>query len=79
MKNYHVTKNPNGTWNVRREKSERASKVVKTQKEAEKISKQLANKNGGGEVVIHGENGKIRDKDTVAPAKDPMPPKDRVH
>lgn len=33
----------------------------------------------GGEVVIHGRDGRIRDKDTMSPAKDPNPPKDTKH
>jgi hypothetical protein len=33
----------------------------------------------GGEVVIHGPDGRIRDKDTMPPAKDPNPPKDTKH
>jgi hypothetical protein len=42
----------------------------RTQANAEKAAKsQLAGK--GGEVVIHGREGKIRDKDTVPPARDP--------
>jgi hypothetical protein len=32
-----------------------------------------------GEVVIHDERGRVRDKDTVSPANDPNPPKDKRH
>ncbi len=50
-----------------------------TQGGAEKIAKQLASRSGGGEVVIHGRDGRIRDKDTVPPAHDPFPPRDMRH
>jgi hypothetical protein len=30
---------------------------------------------GGGELSIKGRNGKIRDKKTISPGKDPYPPK----
>ncbi len=50
-----------------------------TQKEAEKIAKQFSGNSGGGEVRIHGLDGKIRDSDTVPPGNDPNPPKDKKH
>lgn len=81
MANYHVTK-PKGSdvWKVVKEKSERASATTHTQKEAEKIAKQLAGDSGGGEVRIHKPNGgPIRDSDTVPPARDPNPPEDKKH
>jgi hypothetical protein len=81
MANYHVT-NPKGSdeWRVVKEKAERASASANTQKEAERIAKELAASSGGGEVRIHKpQGGPIRDSDTVAPAKDPYPPKDKKH
>lgn len=81
MSNYHVTnpKNSNG-WKVVKEGAERASAIAKTQAEAEKIAKRLAAQSGGGEVRTHKPNGgPIRDSDTVPPAKDPFPPKDKKH
>jgi hypothetical protein len=81
MSNYHVTK-PKGSdvWKVVKENSERASATTGTQGKAEQIAKQLAGNTGGGEVRIHKPNGgPIRDSDTVSPAKDPNPPKDKKH
>jgi hypothetical protein len=72
MSNYHVT-NPKGSndWKVIKEKAERASVIVSTQREAEKIAKELSGNSGGGEVIIHKPNGgPIRDKDTVAPGRE---------
>jgi hypothetical protein len=81
MANYHVT-NPKGSgvWRVVKENADRASATADTQKEAERIAKELATNSGGGEVRIHRPNGgPIRDSDTVAPARDPYPPKDTKH
>jgi hypothetical protein len=44
-----------------------------------KGAKELAANSGGGEVRIHGLDGKIRDSDTVKPGNDPNPPKDNKH
>ncbi len=81
MANYHVT-NPKGLvgWRVLREGAIRAAAIVKIQAKAEKLAKKFSANSGGGEVVIHKSNGgPIRDKDTVSPANDPNPPKDKVH
>jgi hypothetical protein len=81
MANYHVT-NPKGQkdWKVLKENAERAAALVGTQKEAEKIAKQLAANSGGGEVRIHKpQGGPIRDSDTVAPGNDPRNIKDTKH
>ncbi len=75
----HVVRNPNGGWDVKAQGSKRASAHEKTQAEAEKRAKKIVGHAGGGEVIIHGRDGKIRDKDTVAPGNDPNPPKDRKH
>lgn len=79
MANYHVTKDPEGGWNVRREQANRISSHTDTQRDAERQAKEYAGNSGGGEVRIHGEDGRIRDSDTVAPGNDPNPPKDTKH
>lgn len=81
MANYHVTnKKGSDEWRVVKDNAERASATASTQKEAEKIAKELSSKSGGGEVRIHKPNGgPIRDSDTVAPSNDPNPPKDNNH
>ncbi len=79
MANYHVVKNRNGGWDTKRDKASRASSHADTQREAEVEAKRLAGNSGGGEVRIHGEDGKIRDSDTVPPGNDPCPPRDRRH
>ena len=79
MSNYHVVKNPKGGWDTKREGSSRASSHSSTQREAEREAKDFSSNSGGGEVRIHGLDGKIRDSDTVPPGNDPNPPRDKKH
>lgn len=79
MANYHVVRNDEGDWSPLREGANRVSNYVNTQSEAELEAKRLAAHSGGGEVRIHGLDGKIRDSDTVPPANDPFPPRDTKH
>ncbi len=78
-KDRHVVKNPDGGWDVKAPKSDRASSHHDRQSDAERRAKEIVGNAGGGEVVIHGRDGRIRDKDTVPPARDPNPPKDKRH
>jgi hypothetical protein len=71
--------NPKSGWDVKASGAKRASANEKTQAAAEKTAKKIVGNAGGGEVVIHGRDGRIRDKDTVAPGNDPTPPKDKKH
>ena len=77
MANYNVVKNQNGGWDAKRDSAQRSSFHADTQREAEVIAKQFSGNSGGGEVRIHGLDGKIRDSDTVPPGHDPYPPKDK--
>jgi hypothetical protein len=75
----HVVKNPDGGWDVKKPGADRASSHHDTQAQAEERAKEILGNVGGGEAVIHGQDGRIRDKDTVAPGNDPNPPKDTRH
>jgi hypothetical protein len=67
MANYHVSKDKEtAKWNIQKEGGKNSSGSADTQKEAEKIAKEYAANSGGGEVRIHGLDGKIRDSDTVS-------------
>lgn len=79
MDSYHVVRNPDGGWKVKRVGSVRISSKETTQREAEIDAKRFADHSGGGEVRIHGRDGKIRDSDTVPPGHDPNPPRDIKH
>lgn len=66
-------------WSVKREGLNQPESMHRTQRAAEEAAKVRQAAAGGGEVRIHGVNGKIRDSDTVAPGRDPSPPKDKRH
>lgn len=74
-KNQHVVPRTDG-WAVKSEGSSKASVIKPTQEKAIKEAVKIA-KNQKSEVVIHGRDGKIRDKDSYG--NDPNPPKDKQH
>lgn len=74
-RNQHVVPRSYG-WAVISEKSSKATIIKPTQEKAIKEAIKIA-KHQKSEVVIHGRDGKIRDKDSYG--NDPHPPKDRKH
>lgn len=75
----HVTKAPGGGWRAKSPGAKRASVVTRTQKQAEAAAKRIVRKAGGGEVRIHGRDGRIRDSDTVPRGNDPRSSRDTRH
>jgi len=73
----HVVPNPSGGWDVVKGNGQHKSAHVPTQSEAIDRARRIVSNSGGGDVVIHGRDGRIRDADTIHPAKDPMPPRDK--
>lgn len=73
----HVVPNSDGGWDVKKPGASRASAHTETQKEATNRAKDIVRNAGGGEVRIHGRDGKIRNSDTIAPGNDPFPPRDK--
>jgi hypothetical protein len=71
--NQHVVKRPNG-WAVRGAGNSRDTAHTLTQADAIAIARKIAI-NHEVEVVIHGRDGRIRDKDSYG--KDSCPPKDK--
>lgn len=70
-KNQHVV--PHGEdWAVKGTGNGKATIVVDTQKEAIEIAKEIA-KNQKSELIIHGTNGQIREKNSYG--TDNYPPK----
>ncbi|MDF3027197.1 MAG: hypothetical protein K0S23_1504 [Fluviicola sp.] len=61
-KNQHVTPHPDG-WQVKGAGNSKATVITKTQKEADTIAKKIAT-NQKSEVLIHGKDGKIREKNS---------------
>ena len=66
-----ISRRPDGTWENKRNDSGRASSVHDTQKAAQDAGREMLKRQGGGELATKGVDGKIRDKDTVAPGNDP--------
>jgi hypothetical protein len=75
----HVVRNPDGGWDVKKPGATRSSAHLPTQRAADTRAAEIVNNVGGGERITHGVDGRIRSKDTIAPGKDPMPPRDREH
>jgi hypothetical protein len=73
----HVVPNPDGGWDVRKPRASRASAHADTQADAIARGREIVHNAGGGELRIHGRDGKIRDSDTVSPGHDPFPPRDK--
>lgn len=76
MPNRHVVPNPDGGWDVKAPNADRASSHHGTQADAIDRAREIVANAGGGEVRIHGTDGRIRDSDTVRPGRDPFPPRD---
>ena len=72
----HVVPNPDGGWDVRKRDASRSSSHHDTQADAIDRGRQIVGNQGGGELYIHGRDGRIRDSDTIAPGSDPNPPRD---
>jgi len=70
-KNQHVVPHASG-WAVRGAGNERATSVHGTQREAISAEREVAIRQGS-EMLIHGENGRIRERNTYG--RDPYPPK----
>lgn len=69
--NQHVVKRAGG-WAVVGEGNSRDTSVHPTQQEAIERAREIA-QNQRSEVVIHGEDGRIRDKNSYG--NDPFPPR----
>ena len=71
-KNQHVTPHPQGGWQVKGEGNSKATARTTTQKAAIDIARTIS-KNQASELVIHGSDGRIREKDSHG--RDPYPPR----
>ncbi|WP_149241488.1 DUF2188 domain-containing protein [Dyadobacter sp. 32] len=69
-KNQHVVPH-NGNWGVRGEGNSRVTVVTGTQAEAIERAREIAI-NQQSELLIHGRNGQIRDRNSYG--NDPFPP-----
>jgi hypothetical protein len=69
-KNQHVVRRKNG-WGVLGENNSRASSIFETQRQAIERAREIAI-NQQSEVIIHGKDGKIRERNSYG--NDPYPP-----
>lgn len=74
-----VFRREDGKWVNQRDAASRPAGVHDTQKAAAEEARGMLKNQGGGELTIHGVDGKIRSKDTIAPGNDPNPPRDKEH
>ena len=72
MANQHVTPHPKGGWQVIGGGNSRATVRTETQQQAIERAREIAIKQRS-ELLIHGENGRIRQKNSYG--NDPYPPK----
>jgi Uncharacterized protein conserved in bacteria (DUF2188) len=66
----YVVPNPDGGWDVKKERAKRASAHEDTQKKAIKRAREIVDNLGGGEVRIHRKNPtRFNDSDTQSGPK----------
>lgn len=70
-KNQHIVQRDNG-WAVRGEGNSRDTVIMPTQREAIERATEIA-RNERSDVIIHGRDGKIRERNSYG--NDPYPPK----
>jgi hypothetical protein len=70
-KNQHVVPHSAG-WAVKGAGNQKASSLHSTQRQAIEVARDIA-RTQGSEMFIHGENGRIRERNTYG--NDPFPPK----
>ena len=77
MKNQNRSVVPRGDrgWANKMHGARKATSVHRTQEEAARAARRELEKSGGGELLIHGIDGRIRRKNTIHPAEDPFPPR----
>lgn len=67
---YNVYKTENG-WAAKGQGNSRVSSYSVTQAQAYDQARGFASNKGGGEVSIHGRDGRIREKNTIPNGSDP--------
>lgn len=71
-----VVRSKRGAWEVRREGAIRSSARADTKREALDRAREIARRAGGGDIVVHTGDGKLRESNTVhVDARNPHPPK----
>lgn len=66
----YVQQRQDGRWELVKQGHRRASAIGGTQAEMVDRGRKVVGNAGGGELVIKGRDGRIRDKDTIAPGNE---------
>ena len=66
-------------WVQKRNDANRVGGVHSRQTDAVGEAARMLAKEGGGELIVKGRDGRIRSKDTIPPGNDPVPPRDKEH
>lgn len=66
-----VQRRPDGDYEVVKPGATRASAVATTQRDGIDRARRILGNDGGGELAVRGNNGRIRKQDTVDPGNDP--------
>lgn len=66
-----VQRRDDGNYEVVKPNAERASAVTRTQAEGVDRAREILRNDGGGELAIRGNDGRIRAQDTIDPGNDP--------
>ena len=66
-----VSLRDDGSWANKKDGGARASSLHKTQAQAVNAARAQLKQTGGGELKVKNEDGRIRSKDTIPPARDP--------
>ncbi len=72
----HISPHLDAGWQVTRPGGSRALTRTETQDGAIDAGRGFLTNDGGGELIIHRPDGRIRDAETIAPGNDPFPPRD---
>jgi hypothetical protein len=74
-----VYRRPDGQWANKRNDTDRASSLHRTQAEANDAAREMLRNQGGGELTTIGRNRIIVSKDTISPGRDPSNIRDTEH
>ena len=79
MSNRSVFRRSDGKWANKRDDASKPASLHLTQKEAIEKAREQLEEYRGGELAVHGRDGRIRSKYTVPPGNDPHRPRDTEH
>lgn len=61
---FHVIENPDGDWMIKASRNG-SGRRYRNQRDAVVAAREALRNKGGGELIVHSRDGRIRDRDTV--------------